>query len=236
MRHIVICDDEKSMRSQLCAYLRRTEELTGEQFQVTCLSSGEELLTKLPASTDILLLDIQMGAVSGMDAMRSLRQNHPELCVIFITSQVQYALEGYTVHAFGFLKKPLQFGQFRQQLADALAHLDARQGGMLELKADGCIHRLNTRKILYISSDGHVLKVVTQQEVKYYPGKLQEMEEKLAKHGFCRCHKSFLVNFFWIREIRAAEILMQNGELIPLSRHRRKEFMQQFALQAGVTG
>lgn len=233
MRNVVICDDEKGMRDQLTGYLERLQPLTGESFQVTCLSSGEELLTQFPSDTDILLLDIQMGPISGMEAAKALRERYRHLCVIFITSQIQYALEGYAVHAFGFLRKPVQFGQFRQQMTDALALLSARQGVMVTLKAGGESHRINCNDIYYIEARGHTITVSFGNWKQEYSANIGSLESELEQCGFFRCHKSILVNLRLIQKISQSDVLMLNGETVPLSRHRRREFLIAFSQQAG---
>ena len=233
MWHITICDDEKATRDQLQGYLNQFAELTGEEFQTTCLSSGEELLTWLPADTDILLLDIQMGPISGIEAARDLRKRFHDLCVIFVTSQVQYALDGYKVHAFGFLQKPIQFGQFRLQLTDALALLSARQGMTVTLKTGGETHRFNCNEIYYMEARRHTVTVALRSGKQEYSASLSALEEALRGHGFFRCHKSILVNLRCVQKVSQTELTMYNGDIVPLSRHRRQEFLVALSQYAG---
>ena len=112
----IICDDEQEMRSAVRANLERFSEETGERFSVTELTSGEALLFNLTEDTDIIFLDIKMNGITGMDAARKLREKNSRVCIVFITTMTQYALEGYEVHAFGFLKKPVSYAQFRLQI------------------------------------------------------------------------------------------------------------------------
>lgn len=233
MRHVVICDDEQALRKELLSCLERLEPLTGEQFQTTCFSSGEELLDKLPADADILLLDIQMGAISGMEAARALRERFRDLIIIFITSQVQYALEGYAVHAFGFLRKPVQFGQFRLQMTDALRLLASRQGAAVSFRAGGESYQFNCNDIYAVEAHGHSVTISFREESKDYAVDLGELEEQLGGLGFARCHKSVLVNLSRIRSIGGSDVVMRNGKVFPLSRHRRQEFLVAFSQQTG---
>lgn len=233
MRKIVICDDQPAVQAQIRSYLELLGKQINESFHTICLSSGEELLRDLPPDTDILLLDIQMGPISGMDAANALRRRYRELCVIFITSQVQYALEGYSVHAFGFLCKPLQYGQFRQQMEDALAQLDARKGFVVTLKTGGETFCFNCNEIYYIESWGHTVSIAFQKSKQKYSANLGLLEEQLRDHGFYRCHKSILVNLRLIERIGQSELVMINGDTIPLSRYRRKDFLVAFAQQVG---
>ena len=75
-----------------------------------------------------MLLDIHMKTLSGMNAARALRQKGNEVPIVFISSMPEFALEGYEVHAFGFLKKPLHYRQLAWQLDDLLAMLKKQRG------------------------------------------------------------------------------------------------------------
>lgn len=233
MLNVVVCDDEKAICDQLCVYLERLSALTGEIFNVTCLFSGEELLRKMPPNTDILLLDIQMCPISGMDAARELCKRYRNLCVIFITSQVQCALEGYAVHAFGFLCKPVNFGLFRQQMADAIEALTARHGISVVLRSHGEVYRFQSNEIHYIEAQGHSILITTQSRKQEYAVDLNAVERQLEGQGFFLCRRGLLVNLQQVQKIAQTELIMNNGDVLPLSRHRRKEFLVAFSQQAG---
>lgn len=234
MRKILICDDEAYVRDLLCDYLRQTEKLLGEEFQIVCCSSGEAMLEQA-ADADIVLLDIGMDTMSGMEAAHTLRRRSNNACLIFITSMTEYALEGYSVHAFGFLKKPVQFGTFFQQIEDALSTLAPRAGITVVLKNGLELFRMNSREILYIEVMGHNIRVHHTHGDFQCPARLSELEEALLPHGFFRCHKSYLINLDYIQRILPNSLLMTNQADIPVSKYRRKEFMTAFSKFAGGT-
>lgn len=232
MRRIILCDDEAYVRDQLMEYLYQAETILGEHFAVTVCSSGEELL-ELASNADIIFLDIQMGDLSGMDAARILRARNQNACLIFITSLVEYALEGYQVHAFGFLKKPVNFGTFLQQLEDALTSVKARHGVTLTFQNGSDIARIPSEEICYIEVMGHSVIVHCLNDIRRYPASLGPLAEQLGEYGFFRCHKSYLVHFKYVRRVLPAMALMADGSQVPISKHRHREFLTALACYKG---
>ena len=232
MRKIVVCDDEAYIREQLCAYLSRVEQALKQQFSIAACASGEDLLTMV-SDADIVLLDIQMGGLSGMRAAHILRQRHQDICIIFITSMVEYALEGYQVHAFGFLKKPIRYGTFLQQMQDALNMLTARHGTILTLQNGVEIARISSESIFYIEVFGHNIIVHQENQAQSYAESLSALESLLSAHGFFRCHKSYLIHLKFVQRILPASVVMADGAEIPVSKHRRRDFLVKFSCYTG---
>ena len=96
-RKIAVCDDEKVMLRQLSQYLTQIQEETGDCYDLCYFTSAEELLEHLPQDVQVILLDISMGEMSGMQCARALRKRGVDCAIMFITSMTQYALEGYDV-------------------------------------------------------------------------------------------------------------------------------------------
>lgn len=233
MRNIVICDDETNTQNLLVSYLENYNKETGEIFNITVLHSGESLINELSENTDLLFLDIKMGTMSGMEAARVLRKKKYNVKIIFITSLTQYALEGYEVHAFGFLKKPVAYEAFKRQLSEALLSLDKMEGHIISLNQCSSIFRININEILYMEAFKHEIQIFTLSGLQKCSTPLIKMEELVKDDPFFRCHKSFLVHYKYIKKINKDFITMSNGTLIPLSKHRRKEFLIDFSKYAG---
>lgn len=233
MRNIVICDDETSSQDVLVSYLNQYTKETDETFNITVLNSGEELIEKLPNNTDILLLDIKMGQLSGMEAARVLRKQNNYVRIIFITTMTQYALEGYEVHAYGFIKKPVSYEPFKRQLGDALYSLVRQEGHFISISQGAEMLRVNVNDIIYMEAFKHDIQVVTLKGVQKCNTPLVQFEKQVKDDPFFRCHKSFLVHHKHITKINKDSLLMSNGDSILLSRHRRKEFLMDFSRYVG---
>lgn len=232
-RKIAICDDEFYVQELLYDYLKKLEITSSYHFEIQRFSSGEALLQDIMPDTDILLLDIKMKHLSGMNAARKLRESGINCCIIFITSMIQYALEGYEVHAFAFIQKPCRYPQFERTMLDALRMQDIRTANTLSLRRGSAIDTINISHILYAETLDHVSSIVTVQGKQEYMISLKKLSAELIPYGFGLCHKSFLVNFRQIRSILPNELLITNRHTIPLSKHRKKEFLEQFTAFMG---
>lgn len=208
-------------------------EECGISLDVSTCASGEKLLEMITPDVDLLLLDIRMGELSGMDAARKIRERNSNICMIFVTTMTQYALEGYKVHAFGFLKKPLTYAQLRLQMLDAVQMLKSRVPESIMVKSGNETWRLDLDKLYYMEIYGHDIHAVcTDRTITCY-GSLSDFEQVLVPKGFCRCHKSFLVNLRHIRQIGMTQIFMTDGSVLPVSKYRKKDVSEAFARYIG---
>lgn len=233
MRNIVICDDEPYSQNLLVSYLEQFTHETEELFNIKVLNSGEELIEKLPNNVDILLLDIKMGQLSGMEAARILRKQNNHVRILFITTMTQYALEGYEVHAYGFIKKPVAYESFHRQLGDALSSLARQEGHFISTCQGSERLRINVNDILYLEAFKHDILIVTETGVHKCNTPLVQFEKQVEDDPFFRCHKSFLVHHKNIKKINRDSLIMSNGDTILLSKHRRKEFLIDFGRYVG---
>lgn len=233
IRNIVICDDDQLIHSQISEYLKRIESESEEEFCVTHCFSGEELLTKDLKHADILLLDIQMGEISGMDAARRLRQKNRDTIIILITNLIDSALEGYEIHAFSFLCKPVSYPSFLRCMTDAFQRLDASKPASIVMNFGGLRTVISLDELIYVEVYHHAATFVFCDHKKTWNIPLSQIEKKTIDGGFFRCHMSYLVNLGFVREIRNASLIMSNGDEIPVSKYRKKELISAYSRYIG---
>ena len=233
MLNILLCDDEVPVLRQLEDYIGRVPRLMEENIRVASFTSAEELMASGRTETaDILVLDICMGKLSGMEAAKEIRRRNPDIYLIFLTSMVHYALEGYEVHAWAFLPKPLKFERFASCMNEVLDQIDGRAESKIILKSGTDIDCLSSEDILYFDVLDHTTRVVMKDRERTYYTRLADVEQQLTGNEFFRCHKSYLVNMKHIRSILPDRLKMSNGDDVPLSKHRRREFLLAFSKYA----
>lgn len=235
MRRIAVCDDEQDTARQISAYLKQFGQETGDELQVFYYASAEELLQFMPDDVQILLLDISMGQLSGMQAARQLRaRGQEELFILFITSMTEYAMEGYDVHAFAFLPKPVQYAALRRYLLEVFSRLDREEDATFLLE-DGTSHcALRLSELIYIEVYQHDTCFHLAGGTRTVRVAISAVERQLAGRGFFRCHKSYLVNLRHVARMEQDALLLSDGSRIPLSRYRRKELLAAWNRCVGV--
>ena len=230
---IAICEDEPLQREALLSYLQKMGRELGLEYKLQLFSSGEELLSGLEADTQLLLLDILMGGISGVEAAKKIRQTNKNLGIIFLTSATQYALDGYSVRAFGFMEKPVNYARFRFEVSEAIHSFSVQSGKTITLTNGKNKDIVNSSDILCVEVYGHYLNVTTLRDRRRYLMPISAVEEMLDLPNFYRCHKSYLVNFQHIQKILPGEIKLKNGDIIPVSKHRYRDMMDAFTRYMG---
>lgn len=236
MIRIAICDDEKNIREQLKSFCRRLEQELPQSIEILEFSSASTLLESSLVEVDILLLDIKMDDLDGLTAAERIRKIVPDLCILFITSMVQYAIFGYRVRAFSFLPKPVFYQRFRQELLAAICQLGKRDTRYLVVPGaeKGTQIKIDLKEVLFFEVRNHFITIHMQNECVEYRGQMKTLQAQLgAQSGFFRCHAAYMVNYRHIKRIDTAELQLTNGAHVPVSKQRRKEFLAALTDYAG---
>lgn len=224
---IVICEDEKEQQELLKAYIDQIFEGLSVKYKLDVFSSGEELLENYKKDTDVLLLDIQMGQINGMDTARNIRELDGKVEIIFITSLIEYALEGYEVRAYRYLIKPVKYENLKENIINCIKEVDIKNKYIM-VKEQGNQIKLNINEITYVEVQKETITIHTLNEVYKTNGTMINIEKEIDCNRFFRCHKSFLVNLEHIKSIKQYVARLENGEEIPVSRYRFKETKDKF--------
>lgn len=232
---ICYLEDEHTQIELFKSYLYRfQQEHTDFQYTLECYNSAVKFLETYQRDTDLLFLDIQVPDMLGIDVARRIREVDQNVMIIFLTNLTQYAIDGYSVNAFDYILKPLNYFSFSRKLQRALRMLSYRSSKQtLDVKTKEGGMRLAVDTIIYIEVSAHDIYIHTITEQIKQWGTLSKYEKLLKNEHFIRCGSSFLVNLKYVREIRRDQVLMANSDSVPISRTRRKEFLGALAQYKG---
>ena len=148
------------------------------------------------------------------------------MVIIFITSTVRYAVQGYAVDALGYVLKPVPYLQFEQLFDKAISRVMTKKEKLyIRVSVDERQLKLDCDNIYYIESQRNNVCIHCADEDYITAGPLKKFEEMLSGHGFSKCHNAYIVNLSYVEGVRKEEVLLTSGIVLPISRARKKEFM-----------
>ena len=212
---IAICDDEKIFLDSL------EEKIYGILSKLDCevipFSSAEALLSSA-MDYDLIFLDIEMGELDGMGAAKKIRETDFETPIVFLTSHIEMALEGYEVNAFRFLKKPVEEEKLRQTLQD-IQLMKASHKGVL-IKAGGEEIVVIPSEVLFLESDNNNVRIITSSGSYTTRLKLSDAIETFNRINdtIRKVHRCSAVNLDHVARLRDREAVLDDGSVIAVSR------------------
>ena len=213
---ISIVDDEAGSRQFIEKLVLAWAKENKQQIRISSFESAEEFLFKEgDKTTDILLLDIEMNAMNGVELAAKVRQDNRRMQIIFVTGYMDYIQEGYEVEALHYLLKPVSGEKLYPVLNRAAERLKTA-GAALLLSFKGELVRIPFYEIRYLEVQKNYVTVHGKEayEVKL---PLSELEKELDE-SFFRTGRSYIVNLKFVRRITKTEVLLEDGSSIPLSR------------------
>ena len=214
---VAVCDDSDADRRYIMNMVRSWASAAGHEVQIDGFPSAESFLFRYAGESDydILLLDIEMGAMDGVTMAKELRKSNDTVQIIFITGYSDYISEGYEVAALHYLMKPVNEEKLCLVL-DRAAEKLAKNERVLNFEVSGEMVRMPIYQIRYADVLGNYVTVHAQTDVTVKMT-LGELEKQLDER-FYRVGRSALVNLTQISRVTRAEIRLNDGTAIPLPR------------------
>ncbi len=239
MFRIAICDDEEYFRLREKQLISEYMESKYCGYEITLYSSGVELLRQKEEilQYDIIFLDINMKEMDGIETAKEIRKVAEEVCLVFVTAFIAYAPAGYKVNAVRYLLKDDEYleREIRECLETILSETAYEEHHMTfefqEGKTEICLEDL-----IYIESNLHKLNfyMAGKENIRYTMyAKLDEIDERLKGAGFFRIHKSFLVNFKYVKNVERYQAVLSDGKSLAIAKARYLEARNEFVCYRG---
>lgn len=175
---------------------------------------------------DLIFLDIQMPSMSGIDFYR---KHADGIVVIFTTAYSDYAVEGFNLDAADYLLKPFSYERFAQAIEKArfLVEKNTPEAPKyLLIRADYSLKKIDFAQILYLEGlDDYVKIYIENQKTVVARMTMKAMMEKLPTADFIRIHRSFIVPFARIEQVRNKELYVA-GTTLPVSQSYEAALLQ----------
>ena len=231
--NIALCDDNPTFLK----LFHQKIQTSAAKFDWICeyrfYHNSHQLLDADLSTTDILFLDIDMPEINGIAAGRILRDQYPDLIIVYVTGYVQYARDGYSVAAFRYLLKDSLDEELTDCLKDIQQKLYAQQKS-ITIRGVEYIRQTRLQDILYLegTSQRHVI-VHTRQWDAECLGRLSDYENELHNQGFLRIQRSFLVNMLHIDLIKNYQVHLSNGKKLKVPERSYANITSQYLMWRG---
>jgi DNA-binding LytR/AlgR family response regulator len=221
----IIVDDEPLARKGIKEYVQKIPflELQGEAGNAF---AAAQLLSE--KKIDLILLDIQMPEINGVEFIRSLKEN---VLIIFITAFPEYAIQGYELNVIDYLLKPVSFSRFEKAVMKAKEYFELKNMGAAKnsagyffIRCDSKFEKILFSELLFAEALENYVKLHTQTKTFVTYLTFKSVEDYLPAGEFMRVHKSFIVSLSKIENLDNEEIKIAQYS-IPLSRNYRTDVM-----------
>ena len=226
--NIAICDDEHCQVEYVSGIVSAWAEERGMAVVLSEFPSAEAFLFAYEENRniDILLLDVEMAQINGIALAGKIRENDSRMQIIFITGYPDFMAEGFEVAALHYLMKPVHRQKLFEVLDRAVKNLGRTERSVL-LETERGLLRVSLAEIMAVEAQGHEVLLTLMGGKETAKIGINELTEKLDA-SFVRCHRSYLVGLRHICRITRTDVILDNGENIPLSRRMYAEVNQKF--------
>lgn len=239
MFRIAIVDDDKKQSEEFEGYIRRYAAETRQPVEAQVFADGMDFISDYKGGFDLILMDIAMPHMDGLEAAHRLRERDANVCLIFVTSLAQCAIKGYEVSAFDFLVKPVSYDLFKIKLDKVLAYLGGRKNAVFAVHSAGFMRMVPLADIKYVESIKHYLyfhiaegRSPGGEELKMR-GSLGDIKPLFSANNFVEINRSLLVNLAYVEGYAPAEVTV-SGEALPLSRLYKADFLNALTRYVGA--
>lgn len=237
MYQIAICDDDRIF----CAEIERTlfylAKKNGWIVTVDVFYSGEGILKEFEQRLpyDMVLLDIEFSGVDGITVARMIRDTYLDesVQIVFLSGKSQYAMQLFEVRPMNFLIKPIDSVRLEKVLEKGIS-LSQKLQMDFHFKQRNDYYRVPVREILYFQNlDKEVIMVTVHRRERFYDS-LKRIEKELESYDFFMPHKTYLVNYRHVAVFSYEQLILSNGDRIPIAQLRRKAMRQfQMSMESG---
>lgn len=232
MFRIAICEDEKNILDFECSLVKEwaDKRSMSRNVELDSYVSAENFLFEIEdkESYDVLIFDIQMKSMNGMELAKKLRARGCDSVIIFITGVPDYAIEGYEVGAVRYILKPVKPELLCTILDAAFEERQKKTEEYFVLGQGADLERIEFDKILYIEARGHYVYMKGMDFEREWKSSFSDASAAFEGKNFFCLRRGLLVNLSHVSRITRTDCILDNGESLPVARGVYKDLNDAF--------
>ena len=238
--NVAIIEDERCAMEGLKECLETYAKAKQIECRVFWWENPIDFIEKYAFEFDLVLLDIELPDMNGMDVAGKLREKDGDVPLVFVTNMAQYAIRGYEVDADDFIVKPVSYFDFAMKMDRIMRRLRGKKESRIVASNDGVTKLIPISDIRYVEVIKHKVAYHTiDGEVFEVRSTLKKAEQQLPSDSFARCNNYCLVNLQYVYSVKGYNLLLSRGrglseyDTLAISRPRRQDFMKAFGRYLG---
>ncbi len=230
MLRIAVCDDEQAIAENNRAVLEAVLNELNVAGEITVYNDSRNLLYDISEDSfhyDLLLSDIEMPELSGMELAEKIKPFLPDLRIIFITSHIEYAIDAFELSIFRYVPKSDIEKRLPSAIKDAVSLINLEADKSYTIQVKGRFEKIPFRDILFIERDGKNAAINTTDGVSKVRKSLQAVFDELGSEEFVFIDRGYIVNIIHIMQIKNNTAVLKNGTVLPISRSHLQAVKEQ---------
>lgn len=230
MIKIAICDDEEKAVALHEKIVRESLQRLGIGCEMTAYTQSKNLLYDITDDGfffDLILLDIEMPGISGMEIPQKVKAFLPNIKIIFVTSHTEYAIDAFELSIFRYVPKNSLEKKLAAAVTDAAKLIELEAGQEYTIQTANRMEKIPYRDIFYIRRDGKNASIVSASGTSKVRKSLQQVFAELNASEFIFIDRGYIVNIVQIMKICDGVAVLKNGDQLPISRSHLQEVKRQ---------
>ena len=215
------------MRQIMTDYVKRFGEEAGIDLETVTFESGKLFLKDYKMIYDIIIFDIDMPGINGIDTARKLRETDSNVTIIFVTNIAQYAINGYEVDAVDYILKPVSYYDFSMKFHRTVAKAAQKKEHIIKVETAEGTRKLRLPALVYVEVLSHYLYFHTTKRDYRSRGNISDVEKELEKYNFVRIHRSYIVNLRYVNKVLSKEVTV-GDKVLPVSRNYKEKLKEEY--------
>ena len=226
---IAICDDEEKSVALHERIVKECLQAEGIGYAITTYTQSRNLLYDITDDGffyDLILLDIEMPGISGMEIPQRLKGFLPNVRIIFVTSHTEYAIDAFELSIFRYVPKNNLEVKLAAAVTDAAKLIELEAGQEYTIQTASRMEKIPYKDIFYIQRDGKNASITSSVGIAKVRKSLQQGFDELNTPEFIFIDRGCIVNIIQIMKISDGMVVLKNGEQLPISRSHLQEVKQ----------
>ena len=232
MIKIALCDDEAKILDEVSSYINKyAEKKSNQRIEISRFDSAKALDFALDESSfDIFVLDVYIGKEMGTALAKNIRRRGIDSPIIFLTTSVEHAPQGYETGTLRYLIKPLDPKKFYEALDAAFLQAEKVNERMIKLKTENGVETINANHIMYSEAHDHYQYVVLndRRQIKVRNTVTELLTTLMRNGGFVRVGSAYIVNLRNVKNVSTYKLDLYNDMSIPIPRGKHIEIKKAF--------